>query len=279
MKHIFKLSLAVVLVLFITGSCKKLDKPALGDYPEDANAPGGPLKFYAAFDGTTTNPLMNAVDSIRANFASDNPLTPVPGISGQAVQGVTEKAINYPSANDFKNATSFTVAFWFKRALNSNTEFFFSLKDDTYTWSYSSLFMMIEHATTTAATVKVGVMDQWMEFNDANQLQKPFLDGNWHHWAMVYDETTSKMSYYFDGELVANPPAAATDVKNGADPRGALNLSASTNLVIGGWNKHAGLTGPTDGWVGSFGGAIDQFRMYGVVLTANEINELFTNKL
>jgi hypothetical protein len=95
---------------------------------------------------------------------------------------------------------------------------------------------------------------------------------------MVYDETTSKMTYYFDGAAVA-APASATDVKNGGNPRGPVNLTASNNLVVGGWNKHAGLTGPTDGWISSFAGAIDQFRMYDKVLTATEVLALFNSKL
>src|SRR5690348_13889459 len=202
MKNINRISLSICLIVLIAVSCKKLDRPGWTEYPVDTNVPGGPLKFYAAFDGTTTNASMNAVDSIRANFAASNPLTTVDGIRGKAVQGVLDKAISYPSANDFKTATSFTVAFWFKRGVNNNTEFYFSLKDDTYDWSHSSLFMMVEHGTATEAVVKVGVMDQWMEWPDANKMQKPLLDGNWHHFAIVYDETTSKMSYYFDGALV-----------------------------------------------------------------------------
>ena len=102
----------MVIVLAVTG-CKKLDRPALGNYPKDANPPGGPLKFYVAFDGTTSNPLMNAVDSIRANFPSSNPFTTIDGVEGKAVQGVDQKAILYPSANDFNKATSFTLAFCF----------------------------------------------------------------------------------------------------------------------------------------------------------------------
>jgi hypothetical protein len=278
MKNIFKLLLSGLLVTLVAGSCKKLDRPGFADYPADANAPGGALKFYAAFDGVSANPLMNAVDSLRANFPSSNPLASIDGVSGKAVQGASGTAINYPSANELKSSTSFTIAFWVKRNVNTNTEFYFSLKDDTYDWSHSSLFMMVEHGSATEATVKVGVMDQWMEFPDANKLQKPLLDGNWHHWAIVYDETTSKMSYYFDGALVENAPASATDVKKDGNPRGALDLTKSTNFIIGGWNKHAGLDGPTDDWVGSYGGGIDQFRVYGVVLSAAEINDLFVNK-
>src|SRR5262249_43516185 len=154
----------------------------------------------------------------------------------------------------------------------------FSLKDDSYDWSHSALFMMIEHGTATEATVKVGIMDQWMEFPDANKLKKPILDGNWHHWAIVYDEKTSKVSNYFDGDVVADAPAGATDVKNGANPRAKLDLTKTTNLIVGGWNKHAGVTGPTDDWVSSFAGSMDQFRIYGTVLTPAEIKDLFTKK-
>ena len=94
-----------ILALFVAGtSCKKLSRPALGDFPKDNDArfplyPGGPLKFYAAFDGISTNPLMNAVDSVRANFPSDNPFVSVAGITGKAIQAAStkDKAIKYPS--------------------------------------------------------------------------------------------------------------------------------------------------------------------------------------
>ena len=49
--------------------------------------PGGPLKFYVAFDGTTADPLMNAVDSVRANFPVKILLLQLTGITGMAVDG------------------------------------------------------------------------------------------------------------------------------------------------------------------------------------------------
>src|SRR6476661_3952203 len=119
---------AMVMVIMIT-ACNKQSRPPLGDYPRDANPPGGPLKFYAAFDGTTANPLMNAVDSIRANFLSSNPLGTVDGVEGKAIAGVDQKAILYPSANDFDKATSFTIAFWEKNSVptGGSPQFVFSL--------------------------------------------------------------------------------------------------------------------------------------------------------
>src|SRR3990170_5176147 len=141
MKKIFKLSASVFLIVFIAGSCQKMDRPKLGDYPKDANPAGGPLKFYAAFDGTTSNSLMNAVDSIRANFPSENPLASTDGIMGKAVQGVIDKAIKYPSANDFKDVTSCTISMWVNNTVNPNTELYFSLVDKDY-WHQSSAFLL-----------------------------------------------------------------------------------------------------------------------------------------
>src|SRR6266542_3354438 len=108
MKNILILFASAFLVMLIAGSCKKLDRPPLGDYPKDTNPPGGPLKFYAALDGI-------AVDSIRANFGIDHNASYVAGgVSGKAVQfdGSKNGYVAFPSANDFGNSTNFTISFW-----------------------------------------------------------------------------------------------------------------------------------------------------------------------
>lgn len=277
-KNLFLVAAAAVAL----GSCQKIDQPELGEVvtDENQNLPSGPLRFFASFNKTDgPSPRWNAADSISGSPALLFPLSFTQGINGNAVQGADDAAILYLNTNDFNKATSFTIAFWFKRAVNDNTEFLFSLKDDRVDWSKSAIFMMAEHATPTAATIKVFLLGQWLEFPRTNQLKKPFFDGNWHHWAMVYDETTSKMSYYFDGQLVTDAPASATDVKKGSSPRGALDLTTANNLIIGGNNQHADVAGATDSWMKSYQGAIDQFRMYNKVLTPAEIQALFAGKL
>ena len=252
-------------------ACKKLARPKLGDYAKDTNAPGGPLKFYAAFDGTTTNPLMNAVDSIRANFPSDNPLVSVAGINGKGIQGNGTQAIKYPSANDFKGATSCTISMWINNTVNANTELLFSLYSKDY-WHESAAFLLLEHATPTKCQLKFALEDHWVEYID--NFNKPLFDGNWHHLAFTYDETTSTVKVYFDGADVPTPPSAAGNFAG----LGKLTLQNATNLVVGGWNKHAGLSGPGDSWISGFTGKMDQFRMYGKVLTATEILALYNSK-
>jgi len=264
----------LVLVLFVAISgCKKLSRPALGDYPKDANPPGGPLKFYAAFDGISSNPLMNAVDSVRANFPSDNPLLSVAGISGKGIQGTGTKAIKYPSANDFNKATSCTISLWVSNTVNPNTELYFSLASKDY-WHESAAFLLVEHATPTACTFKFALMDHWVEYT-GQSFTKPLFNGNWHHLAFTYEETTSTVKVYFDGTEVALPAGAAGNFAG----VGKLNLKNATNLVVGGWNKHASLSGPTDSWISGFSGKMDQFRLYGKALSASEITALYNSKL
>jgi hypothetical protein len=284
MKNKIAILFLIAAATAVFSSCQKMDKPELGEVITDdgKTLPEGPLRFYAGFNKTDgPSARWNAYDSISESPALLFPLSYSDGINGKALQGKAGEAALYLNANDFGNATSFTIAFWFKRAVNSNAEFFFSLKDDRapYSgWARNSMFMMAEKGTPTAATVKVYLMDQWLEFPNSNQLKKPFFDGNWHHWAMTYDETTSKMNYYFDGALVTDAPASATDVKNAGNPRGALDLKGANNLIIGGTNKHVGLKGPSDDWMKSFEGSLDQFRMYNALLPAAEIKSLFDKK-
>jgi hypothetical protein len=266
-------NILLVIAMFITCiSCQKLERPKLGDFPKDSNPPGGPLKFYVAFDGTTSDPLMNAVDSIRANFPLANPLASVDGVKGKAVKGTGTQAIKYSSANDFKGSTSATISLWVNNTVNPNTELYFSLVNEKDYWHKSAAFLLVEHATPTKATLKFSLMDHWVEFNNQS-FNKPLFDGQWHHLAFAYDETTSILKIYFDGVEVPTPG------NSGNLGLGKLNLQNATNLVLGGWNKHAGVDGPGDSWINGFTGKMDQFRLYGKALSASEVLALYNSKL
>ena len=263
-------------MIIASGSCSKKTRPVLGDFPKDADPhfplfPGGPLKFYAAFNGSSTDKLMNAVDSVRANFPTINPFASVPGINGLGVQADGLKAISYPSANDFNLSTSATISFWVNNTVNPNTELYFSLVSKDY-WHESAAFLLVEHATPTKCTFKFALQDHWVEYVNQS-FDRPLFNGQWHHLAFTYDETTSRLRIYFDG---AEVPTPGTQGNLGL---GALNLKSSTNLVVGGWNKHASISGPTDSWISGFTGKMDQFRLYGRALSASEIMALYNSKL
>lgn len=284
------------LCLLISASgCQKIDRPVLGDFPRDANQSGGPLKFYVAFDGTTSDPLRNAVDSIRANFASSNPLNFVNGISGRAMQGISskDKAIKYATANDWADASSFSIAYWMKNvpATDGEPEFHFSLPSKDF-WHNSALFLLVEkggadagNSNATRMACKLAVKDNWVEFVGDNRLPN-CLDGNWHHIVFTYNEQTSKVTAYVDG--VAVPYNGNGNIVGGNNPMGPVKFynTAKDNLsgfVIGGWNKHAtgfgnDFAGPQDPWIHSYSGAMDQFRLYNKALTSSEITSLYTSK-
>ncbi|HSN48341.1 MAG TPA: LamG domain-containing protein [Flavobacterium sp.] len=257
--------IAFVSLLFI--GCQNMDRPELGDYPKDANAPGGPLKFYVAFDGTTANSLMNAVDSIRAKFPTDNPLESTAGISGKALKGGKPKLfVSYSKPNDFvANSASFTVAFWSKHGPKTQTEFVFSLLSDN--WAKANMFCLLE-GTDAAPSVKFFVDEQpgdhWFEWVNGESVPGLY-DGQWHHLAFVYDALTSGMTLYKDG--IAFP------TKKWANHG---NMKIKDSKVLG--FRIGGSGNPAEGWMNSWTGDLDQFRMYSKPLTVAEINELYTKK-
>src|SRR6266702_4483270 len=101
---IYKNAMWILASGIVFAACQKITHPALGNYPKDSNPVGGPLKFYTAFESTD-------VDSIRANFGTDNNVNYSDGASGKAYHGSETSFIQYSTPNDFGSVTSFTIAF------------------------------------------------------------------------------------------------------------------------------------------------------------------------
>jgi hypothetical protein len=274
-KKILKNALFIVVLFVAASGCKKTTQPDLGDYPKDADPhfplyPGGPLKFYAAFDGTTDNPLMNGVDSIRANFPSSNTGTIADGVSGKCYQGGAGTFAKYAAPNDWAKSTSFTIAFWINKtpqAAGSGTQFAFSLNRKDYSWTNTKLFLEFEDwSTASVGNCKFYLMDQWIEYINANGMPN-VLNGQWHQLVFTYDGTSSKLISYIDGNVFKT---------NTVGTLGPVNLGAFDDFVIGGPDQY---THDHNTWMGFWDGKVDQFRLYGTVLTPSEITNLFTNKL
>src|SRR5262249_21125079 len=163
-------------------------------------------------------------------------------IEGKAVGGVDQQAILYPSANDFANSTSFTVAFWEKNTVptGGSPQWVFSLASKDY-WHQSALFWYVDHdgagSTADSAAASLAIQDNWFGTYGSERLPGHILNGDWHHIAITYDQTTSKVSYYVDGEKVTNvSDASSTWLTNGA-PHGPISFQDTYGFVLGGWNK------------------------------------------
>jgi hypothetical protein len=275
------LGLAAISSLLMLG-CQKMDKPGFGDYIPDSNPPGGPLNFYLAFDGTTANPAMNAVDSIRATFPADNPLASVDGVKGKAVMGESKKYIKFARPNDWAvKAQSFSISFWIKRNgqtknnLNENgPEHIVSFASSNGTWSKSNGFLLLE-GNNTACAVKLFLVnkdkqDGWLTWEGGNSIAG-LLDNQWHHLAFSYDAGTKKVTFYKDGVVNAVTPtwghSGNINIDNAAITELRIGVGPGTDYNSGDWLSS------------TYKGALDQFRLYSKALTAGEVQALFTNKM
>jgi len=270
MRNKIKLTLSSLVLLIIMAGCQKMDKPELGNYPKDANPPGGPLKFYVAFDGTTVDPLMNAVDSTRASFPTSNTGSSADGITGKCYKGSTTAFAKYAGANEFAKSSSFTIALWIKGpppSAGGGTDFAFSLDTKGYSWTNTKLFLEFEDwSTPSLGNCKFYIMDQWVEYINANGMPNVF-NGQWHQLAFTYNGSSSTIIAYLDGVLFRT---------NTIGSLGPVNFGSFDSFTIGGPNQY---THDQNTWMGFWEGNIDQFRLYGTVLTASEILALYNSKL
>ncbi len=278
MKSYNSFLILAVIVLAMAG-CQKMDKPEMGDYDADvAVTPTTPLRFYVNFDSASESDKQINVrfkDSISnyPSFFPDNSISVIPGIHGTAYNGNKEKNLTYVNANDFAKSTSFTVAFWMKHdgAPASDAEFFMSFPSSQGHWSNSGMLLILDHAgagsTADAAVIKfmvaeVGNGDHWFELTGANRMPD-ILDNQWHHLAFSYDQATSDMKFYRDGQLWSTQSWA------GHGPI-LFDQSKFGSFYLG---------GKTTDWGKAFNGALDQFRLYNKALNNAEVLELFTNKI
>jgi hypothetical protein len=285
---ITKLAFAVLFFAAIAG-CQKMERPALGKYTADFVAqPTTPLRFFTNFDSTSELGKQINIrfgDSISGYpcFFPDKSITYSAGVHGTAYTNGSENALQYINANDFASASSFTVAFWEKISgvpqSADGAQFVMSLPDKDY-WHNSGMFLLFDHtgagSTADSAAVTFAVKDNWFAFHNTDRIPHIY-DQQWHHMAFVYDETTSKLTTYVDGNALTGLSDAATKQAGLQGPLN-MNVSSVSGLVIGGWNKNVGLSGPTDSWIHSFKGSLDQFRLYNKALSAAEIQQLFSTK-
>lgn len=282
--------ISLLIAVAIFNGCQDLNRPEPGEYLKDTNPAGGPLKFYAAFDGTSSDVLKNAVDSIRANFASSNTTVSVDGVSGKAIQGDLGKFVTYAKPNDFgKTASSFTISFWQKHdgqtknnALGNGPEYPMSfVSPSDYHWSSSNLFILFE-GNNAACAVKVVLVtglgdngtssktDTWLTWEGGGSIPG-LLDNKWHHCVFVYDESTSGLTFYIDGV------SKGTKTWGGHGPLGLVNEKINTMRI--GCGPQGNADDRSDNWLAStWKGSLDQFRMYATALPANEVTALFTGK-
>jgi hypothetical protein len=287
MKNKFYNMLLLAIPVFLTVSCEKVKRPALGDYPKDHTVtPTTALRFYVPFDSadaTASQLNIRFRDSISdyPSYFPDKSITYTAGIKGTAFNNSSEAALQYLNTNDFPSSSSFSMSLWVKckGVPQNNPQFVMSLPDKDY-WHNSGIFLLFDHngagSTADSAAVTFAIKDNWFTYHNSNRIPKLY-DTKWHHLVFEYDATTSKLTTYLDGVKMSWLTGDAITQAGLSGPLG-LNPASVSSFVLGGWNKHVGISGPTDSWIESFKGSIDQFRLYNKVLSDAEVLALYTNK-
>jgi hypothetical protein len=270
-----RIVMLLVLGVVCLNACQKLEQPPLGDYPVDANPPGGPLKFYAAMDEKN-------VDSVKANYGTFNNASIADGgVSGKCAQfdGSMNGFINYPSANDFGQSTSFTISFWINITM--------AQKDDNHAVGvlafansvnfWGNITFYADNNTKSPSDS----MDLKIHFGDVNNGDNwnfagynfahawpKMYDGNWHQVAFTYDATTKTGTVYRDGAQFDQQTNQSIAFEN------------SSQLILGGFEQAAGITDSysNNTWMAGFPGKMDNVRLYGEALSASDIKSIYDNK-
>lgn len=268
-------NMACVLAGIAIISCQKLDRPVMGDYPPDTNPPGGPLKFYAALDEKNA-------DSIRANYGTFNNASIVDdGVSGKSAQfeGSENGYINYPSANDFGQSTSFTISFWINitRAQKDNDHAVGVLAFANSSNFWGNITFYADNNTKSPSDsmdlkIHFGAPNNGDNWNFAGynfgNAWPGMYDGQWHQVAFTYDADTKIGTVYRDGQQFDQKTDQTIAFEN------------ASQLVLGGFQQAAGVVGnySENTWMAGFPGKIDNVRLYGVTLSAADIQSVYNNK-
>jgi hypothetical protein len=107
------------------------------------------------------------------------------------------------------------------------------------------------------------------------------LGGAWNKWvhiAITYDSSSTVSSSNFN--VYANGSSVySLLLKNGSANYGPLQFPGPTKMVIGTWqfqtNPSLTNAATAQGWAGSLGGALDEFRIYNKALKAGDVSALF----
>lgn len=259
----------ILLITLAIAACQKMDRPALGDYPKDTNPPGGPLKFYAALDGVS-------VDSIRANFATDNDVSYVDGVRGKAAKFDVAKRgyILYPSANDFGSQANFSVSVWINAGTTAlkdhvNADGILAFGKSSDFWGNFTLFVDHETSTSDSMVLKAVIGGNFITYEGATGRIPKMYDNNWHHLVFTYNHATAEYIFYLDGKQY--------DKRTVKD----IAFKDASVMVIGGFQQAGNVQGnyADNTWMSPFPGAIDQVRLYGTVLSASDVAGLYSGKM
>jgi len=268
------ITIMFALAIMAMSACQKMERPELGDYPEDPPPPPySTLKSYWEFENNTRD-----TGQYRTQMTDKN-LAYVAGIKGQGLKLNADGYTMSTKINDsLTKPGSLTVAWWMNAAAPTpNARGIFAISKKTEFWGNVEFFLETNN-NGNEAFLKVHMFnanhadkgEEWNEVKIPNAL------GKWTHFAVVYNSADSKIYIYADGQPTA---INGKVLKGGA--YGPLKFTDVAGIVLGNFAFETDPTMASHGaepWASEVNGSIDQFRIYNVPLSAAEVKALFDTK-
>lgn len=215
----------------------------------------------------------------------------VPGVRGNAYSNSAADCKNFSyldfaltSENPFKKMSSFTMSAWVKSPVpNDGSPAMLSINAGD--GGMGSLLVMYEGwgCNTDSLYVKTYLYNTRTEWKgqDLGLSNVAFTTDKWFHLVYSYNEATSMMTLYSNGQFVAESGrwGGPADEEGNQEALGQLILDpAMTNLYIGAWWNNIDGT-HADTWRSSFPGSVDEIRFWDVALTPEEVEDLYTKEV
>jgi hypothetical protein len=297
---------SAIIIGGMIGSCSKSKSSGPTGPPPPSN-PGG---YDSSNQIQSANlvalfPFNSSLNSTAGLAATNAGVSFGTGLNGKtAYQGGADQTYAmYSTPSSIKSMTSFTISFWMKTPqVTDGAQAILQLANPTQYWPELDIDLESYSATSDSLIIKM-----YME-NAANSVwtiaPQAFLDtavGKWLQFTVTYNAASGSVTMYRDGTSIAftypYAPAGGTvgPVKfytsdpgsvgnvNSAPAWGNADFSVSTGMVIGAWQgKVTPALNPSEGsdsWNHSFGGLLQDFRIYSTALNASDVKSLYILEL
>ncbi len=316
-KYIFLFASVLVSQFFVNCNGDSIDKvnspvayEAIGGYESSDEIAASNLVTKLSFENNLTDSKNNITSSVGTNVGYGT------GIKGNAYSGSSSQE-RYAVANATAAITSlnnFTVSFWMNTAntvdpatpgIGKGAQGIFSIVRPLEFWGGLNVFLENPDSNfPNRLRLKLGIENGRSGVAWRGQGAIMNLDNSlnqWIHVAFTYNASTSILSAYVNGVLCTNlggfpyAPSAGTagiaplfadnpgDINNinNAPKYGAFEMTGTNAKVVFGTHQFETSpplnNGSQQDWATAYAGLLDEFRIYNVALSVNEIAAL--NKL
>lgn len=270
--YIYSIIALCSLALTVQSCYQDMERPEFNYPGELPETPYSPMKLGLSFEDNVNDESIYLF-GIQAAGTSRF----VEGVTGKAYQGATDRylVVETPEAlkDSITNLGSFTLAFWMKADKCTKATGIFGISNTKEFWGNLDLYLEGYSDNDKQAFFKVHLRNSGKERTQDIKIDDVFTN-EWVHLVFRYDETTSKLTAYKNGQEVFSNSLP--------DISGKLKFSNTGKLVVGTlqFQTVPSLTesATAQGWGEHYLGGLDQLRFYNKSLKKSEIRNLYLSK-